>query len=335
MSAKGAGFRAQIDPGTLQRGSLSQLALVTKPGAKITYSVHVTFLTNGSKPADGVPILAKAITCLGPVALTVKGTGTFTFVRTADKKGNDRFCIGASSLPAKIAGLSIAMTVQVTAGKTKYATSPLGFSIIKVLGLKTSSAPPVVFPGGVQTVKLSTEPGTLVSYQIPYAGKGGSTLTVKRTVPKSGSDSVSFTVNYTPSRAEGMTTAHVSISGAQGIIKGGGTAAFMVLRKDAVLVLKKLTLKVAHPTIGAKAGMVQSIDTVSARYTYMKFTVSYNKVPSKISYAVVADGSGFATLRVPITVKLKKGAKASALVTITATQGKTRITKTAAFTVVG
>src|SRR5260370_37397145 len=108
---------------------------------------------------------------------------------------------------------------------------------------------------------------------------------------------------------------------------------FTGVRCDGVVQVKKVVVKVRTSVVRSHGSV--AIDTISARHAYLLCTITYAKQRGSVSYAIGADGSGFATLRFPVSYKPPKGERVGATVTITAEQGKDHASAEAHITVQG
>ena len=282
-------------------------------------------------PAAVRQLAAAAPACA--IALTVSDRGTYHVIRHADARGLDRACIRVASIPKGVVGFTYTVTVRIRSGTTLYNPSTLSFNVVKTLRIVSKLTRSLLFPNDMQAVTVATDRGAQLVYRITYA-PGAPATTLKGAVDAKGAASARFKASFTPARADGLVTATVTISGALGLVHGTSVLRFTVQRHDVILTLKKLKLQLKTSVL--KAGAKQSIDVVAARGAYLSYTVVYGPPGrSSIRYAVVADGSGYATLRFPITYKPTKGAKVPAVVTVTAKQGRAQLSQSVRFSVQG
>jgi hypothetical protein len=225
------------------------------------------------------------------------------------------------------------MTVQVHAGSKTYKPSALSFNVVKVLKIGAKLGRGVVFPNDMQSIAVTTERGAQLVYNISYAGASKGTV-LKQAANARGINAVRFKAAYTPSRLDGLVTAVVNISGANGVVRGTQVVRFTVQRRDAILQLKKLSLHVLTPIV--RSSGKAKIDTVSARGAYLTYTVVFGPPRrTSVTYSVAADGSGYATIQFPVTYKPARGKKVPAVVTVTAEQGRVKLRQTLRLTVQG
>jgi hypothetical protein len=318
-----------------------QFRVQAKPGDVLTYSVRVAYKTApGGKPlpkavlAYAAPAAPPHAACAGPVALTLQHAGTTTLRRAVDKSGRDRFCLRLGAIPANVLALTITISAQVKHGTAISKPSISVLTLARTLRLVTTVAVGMLKPSQAQRVQVKTAPGTTLVYHLTYGSQTKPSLTVVHVAGKTGVDTLSFKVGYTPSRSDGVAPASLSVVGSLfSVIKGHSASRFQVVRPDAVLVLKKLVLQVLTPVV--KSGAMVKLQTLSARAAYLLVTLTYGGKRSKVTYAVVADGSGYATLSFAAAYKPPKGAKVPATISITAEQGRARVTAVAKFTVQG
>jgi len=201
--------------------------------------------------------------------------------------------------------------------------------VSRTLAIRAQVRESAVFPRGAQDLSVKTTAGASLVYRITYAH--GAVVVVKHKAGKTGADTLHFNADYTPSRAQGLVVATVAIDGSLGAAHGSATVTFTVRRADTLLQLKNVVVKVSAPVV--KPGAVQSVDIASARGARVTCTVAYGSI--RASYAVVADGSGYATLHFKVPAKIAGRARVVATLAVTAVLGRVKKQASASFAVQG
>jgi outer membrane protein assembly factor BamB len=347
----GNGFTAAIKPGTLSADTRIAVTVHAKAArARVDYTVQVsarfaansalTARSNISRVFQQPPAPKKCA-----IATVFGKAGSYHFSRATDAHGNDSFCVRGSPLPSNLLQIKLTFSLRVTTANKAFKPSTLpAVTVSRTLALKASASPATVFPNGKATVRLQGAPGIAVTYTVRYGKSPRPAQVLHQTIGKTGAAITTLKVGYTPSRADGLSPVTVTVSGLGfGIVKGQTVARVVVQRSDAVLQLKAVKiLHIASPVI--RSGKEQSIDTLTARATYLSFNFSFDGKPytvgsgakkQVVSFAEVADGSGYATLRFIVQYKAPAGKRVKALVHLTAEQGKKKIGSTVPFTVQG
>jgi hypothetical protein len=181
-------------------------------------------------------------------------------------------------------------------------------------------------------IKVEAASGAQVTCVLRYPGTKPQVL--KQAIGAKGIGTLVFKTGYTPSRLDGLAQVTVMASGVvAGIVRGSASAKFTVQRRDAILLLTRLKATVRTPRVPSHGTAI--IDLVAARGAYVQITLAYAGTRAKGSYAIVVDGSGYGTVRLPVNYKLAKGKSSKVVATMVASQGIRAARATATFLVQG
>ena len=329
------GYSLSYVPGSLNLDHYSRVIVQTVKGATISYTVSITYLhqaeKKGALSASEQRLGAPPAGC--PVAMTIGKASTYKFNRTASKTGKDEFCIRVAGLPSNVSGVMIALTVRVTAGKTIYAAGkPIQYVIPRVMPVHLALAATRIASNAKELVTTTTDPGARLVYRVTFVTPKRVSAEFTKSANAKGRDTLSFKPGVTPSQAVGMLSGSIAVQGTNGALKGSSAIAFQVIRPGAVIVLGRLSLKPASPTI--KAGGVLSVQVVAARGAKLSWTVQFG-AKNSATYASTADGSGYATLHLVDSVRPAKGKRLVATLTVVARQGRLTARASTRFTVEG